>query len=259
MRKYREIDKVNQSFLKMLINKNYGKEVKDAAYFDKGNMLEVLLSDEDLFDKIIVDPSDYNEASLCAEVMKTHEHTKDIIENTVHHQTIVEGQIAGVVCKGLLDGLLINDTQVPIHIGGYKLKPKHLSIIDFKSVYGSTNKFDYNIISQRYDIQAGFYKELTEQTFPDYTVQDFLFVAGSMNPTYNIPVVRQVTDKMLLGAKYGWDRDYNPCNRFSTNKFKLGYMDGIDIYKEHLEQAQWEMSPHIFTNKGFIKNELHEA
>lgn len=322
----------------MLIHKSYGKQVTDASYFDKGNMLEVLLSNENLFpqiftvlnsdkpdpsskaykvihkfiddnpdlpdlhnseeyllelcnqeeiggktwkderklkaiykylpyyqelqrakDKIIVDPNDYDEANTCATIMKEHEHTRDIIQSISHHQTIVEGEINDVLCKGLLDGLLVNDTEVPIKINEYTLNPKSIAIIDFKSVYGSTNNFDYNLITQRYDLQASFYTELTMQTFPEYTVQDFLFIVGSMNPTYNIPVIRQVTPRMFLGGKYGWDRDYNPCNRFDTNKFKLGFMDGLDIYKHHVEQEQWEMSPHIFTNKGFIKTELHEA
>lgn len=147
--------------------------------------------------KTIVSKETMDKGMNAAMSLKTHEATKGLFVNDnpnlkYYFQLPVFGVIEDVECKALLDLVIVD------------LVNKTIYIYDIKTMAGDTIKFQYNVRSFRYDIQAAHYAALVsyavnKETGENWDVKYNFAVESSTHA--GTPVVYTTDNTFLLG---GW-------------------------------------------------------
>jgi hypothetical protein len=187
--------------------------------------------------KIIVNKEQYDKAEKSANILLTHEFSKDLFYNNLenHYQVEFNYYYKGFLIKGFIDKMTIDRVN------------KRVYFEDIKTGEGKNDKFMESFMKYRYYFQALIYQKafniLAEKyDFSDYTLMPFKFIY--IGKTENYPLVYIMTDKWIKSALNGFTTT-------SGYKYK-GLNENLDNIYYHWKNKQYEFNKEIYENKGII-------
>lgn len=196
---------------------------------------------------IFVNQSDYDTGINAAEKLLNSEVTKNIFKAkeglTLEYQKAIYEHYRNVPCKCLLDVYRRNVTNKTIHLNDHiTVPPNSAIIIDVKHISDFAD--EYNIRKYRNDLQACFYRELTEKTEGVPCTFYFAVTSPKSEPCiihftdidhkYALHGTTRYEDKWHFGRVY--DREYGLVE---VGYFIPGILEGISHYK-YYSQYGWE-------------------
>ena len=190
----------------------------------------------------IITQDEYNEAMLIIDMLKYHPFTEHILnvkgnkDYEVFSQEPLFATIGGIKYKGLLDHLIVNH------------KDKQVYPYDLKTT--SSNKFASDVVKYRYYLQAALYRDLVEQNYPQYTIDNFTFIVARRG-NINNPLLYECTDGDI---KMGRDGGVNP----NTGKWIKGYKQLAEEYYWHQKHDKWDDPKEIYDKNGVITLDLFQ-
>lgn len=169
--------------------------------------------------------------------LTTDRYTKQFFETNLEsqYQFVATGEIEGQLCKGKLDKITFDHDNKVIHI------------YDIKTTSDSVNAFRNSYLKYRYDIQGEFYKKLVEQMYPDYTVNNMIFIVGSY--AYRPLEVRcfQMTDLDHKNAYEGFNLN---------NRHFKGIKELIQDYIWYITNQEFEYPKDYIEQNGMLKIDI---
>lgn len=173
-------------------------------------------------------------ADALLESLKTHPFTHRFFNKTSDDVDIMYQ--TGIVFdhkKVLLDGIIIDKWE------------RTITPFDLKTSEESALLFPSKILKFRYDIQAALYlegvKKFAKGLYPEFKVNDFLFVVGSFNYP-NKPLVYNSRNIIEMGTN----------GSTVQGRFYKGYKQLINEYEWHTTTDQWQYKKEIYDNNGIV-------
>lgn len=193
-------------------------------------------------DKIIINTPEKIACEEIAFILKTHEHSKDIINGEGISQFKFTYELDNVILRGIIDKVLID------------YENKTIRFIDLKTGSNDALEFKSSFIKYRYYIQAFIYQAAFETVckelnldIEEFTLLPFQFLYISKSE--RIPLVLEVTDKWYTAARDGFvttsGYNYKGVNTLIKEIYWHWYNKEYDIPKE------------IIDNKGQVLLEDH--
>lgn len=204
--------------------------------------------------KTILDPQRLNTINHATNVLLNHRFTKELFDYKCENQVWLELNKWGVNFKGLLDRVLINDTNKKHEFQiGISLPPKSITIIDIKTGQYRPENVSTYMKRWRVDLQLAFYTYLAKNSdkYKEFTVNNPLIVYTQNSTTTNYPSVKELTNTELNIGQYGKmngaEMFYNTGVSPAFEEF--GFEQCIDIYKFYLEKG-WDIDWKLNMNNG---------
>lgn len=175
-----------------------------------------------------VEPSQEAQANMIVNTLKTDKFTSVYFNNSNYeYQVPLYATIDGVMCKGLVDILEINEEN------------KTVRVVDLKTTGKSVNNFIQSMLTYRYDIQGAYYTELLElqERFKDYTILPPRFIVIETD-LWNPPLIFELSKLAMHLAKWGGEK-------------LVGYRQILSAYKMHVTTEQWDY-PVEYNTEGVI-------
>lgn len=199
-------------------------------------------------DKIRLTEEQSEIAFKVATSLSLHPHTTDYFH--LKDGVRVETQVAiyfnyrGESCKALLDMIIFNDSDKDYESGLLKIPARSLLPIDIKTTGEYTTNFASAVKRYRYDIQGAWYTLACKKAFPGYNVLPFKFLVESTKAV-GCPLVYIMSENDLHVGQWGYSKSYSyPV---------YGFEKGIDDFKWHSKNNEWNYSREIFESKGHIE------
>jgi hypothetical protein len=190
--------------------------------------------------KIILTPETLELALHCADVLKTHDFTKQYFTESedieIIYQAVIVFKFKGVICKAKLDLIVVDHQNKIIHP------------FDIKTGAKLPSKFQESFYEYKYYLQVISYllaiQYITESTsdFKDYKIDTFKFLYVSKKLP-DVPVVFEVPEKLLNNFIDGWS-DHT------------GFMELLMNYKFAKENECYNMERKVMEKNGMLKIEL---
>jgi len=205
--------------------------------------------------KSILDPQRLSTINHATDVLQNHRFTKDIFEYKCENQVWLELTYRGIEVKGLLDRVLINDTnQDHVFQNGLMIPARSITVLDIKTGrYRPENVTKY-MNEWRIDIQLAFYNMLAKRNYyKDYYVNNPLIVYTQNSTLTNYPVVKELTNIELNGGQFGMKGEsvLSSYSELSNDFSKYGFEQCIDIYKYYVENGR-DIDWQVNMNNGLI-------
>ena len=184
--------------------------------------------------KTILDPQRLHTINHATNVLLTHRFTKELLEYKCINQVHLETDYRNIECKGLLDRILVNDTDKDHRFENGLIIPAHsMTIIDIKTGRYRPENLTKYMQEWRIDFQLAFYKMLGEANYPDYKFNNPLIVYTQNSSITNYPSVKQLSDKELNIARYGEIDGKENFMHIEANQIfdTFGFDQAIDIYE----------------------------
>ena len=240
-----------------LENIKYDGFGKSRGTFDK--VMIALYKEESFWDflqkakgKSILDPQRLHIINHATDVLLNHRFTKEILEYKCQNQVWLELDYKGIEVKGLLDRVLINDSDYDHVFQNGLMVPAHsITVLDIKTGRYRPENINRYMDEWRVDIQLAFYTMLAKSHYKDYYVNNPLIVYTQNSTFTNYPVIKELTDWELNGGQFGMKGE-NVLSSYSelSNVFsKYGFEQCIEIYKYYLENG-WDIDWQINMNNG---------
>lgn len=151
--------------------------------------------------KIIVSQEVLDAAKYCANILLTHDYTKDYFVETDDVEVIKQASILykfkGVQCKARPDLIIVDHIK------------KLITVLDIKTGKELPSKFENSFYEYKYYLQVISYllaiQSIIETVpeFKDYTIDTFKFLYSSKKLP-SVPVVYEVPTKLLNSFMDGW-------------------------------------------------------
>ena len=169
--------------------------------------------------KVLISPEEKSEVFDAYARLLKDEQIRTLVNNVNgQYQVPVYGTINDILCKGLIDIMIIDKEKKEIEL--YDLKTTSDYPLDFIKSY-----FKY-----RYDIQGSFYHELVKLNYPNYTIKFFRFIVVSFDKR-GVPYMFEMTPNELFGARNG---------RIKFERYYKGYRELLEDYKLHQSTGNWD-------------------
>ena len=196
--------------------------------------------------KTLITKDEYDEAKTCKDGLFNNPYTRPYFDNTdpykkVFYQVPLYFTHMGIMCKGLMDLLLIN------------YKDKVIEILDLKTTGRSISSFPRDYVSYKYYLQGTHYeigltKLLNYKFFKDqlgitddienWTIEHMKFIV--VEKKGNAPArLFQMGEKEFEVAMYGKD--------------PKGYIEYMELYKWHEKTGLWDYPKEMYESNGIIQ------
>jgi hypothetical protein len=194
-------------------------------------LLAVIKEHYDSQDKVTVYADEVKQSKALVETLRSHEFTSKYFTPKADTEIMFQTPIIFDRFKALLDGIVIDKWN------------KLIIPFDLKTSDESAFNFPSKIYRWRYDIQAAIYTEAAkafrDTLYPDFQLNDFLFVVGS----FSLP------DKpMVYNAKGILDSGTNGI-KLGTRFYK-GYKQLVEDFQWHSENNLWDYKREVYANNG---------
>lgn len=179
----------------VILNKGYCSNYKKETVINKvlkegADYLEQLIEADN---KTIISEYEYNLASDCANILATHNHTKNIFRGNIETQKEIYFDYEGLKCKALLD----------------IWNKKELVYTDLKTTSFPTLHFPKSIIKYRYDFQLVFYEIALREYYRNKDKDLFYKIDNGFlelqivvdNPYNSLPLVYKLSKEDRIKAK----------------------------------------------------------
>lgn len=232
-----QIKDPDENVLKDICNKLGFKKnpsLTDNKFKAQLNMVKGMLNG-----KKYITQKEYELSLQMAEVLQSHEYTKDIFnpgfDVEAVNQAIILFTLLGLPVKGMLDRVLIDHENKIIH--PYDLKT------------GSYFNFLKNFWDFKYYLQGGMYTAAiyyiieNHPEFKDYTVAPFRFVYISRERP-DLPLVYEMPKKFIEYGLKGWTTN--------TGREYKGILELVEDYKWYIENEEYNLTREVVENRGLI-------
>ena len=213
------------------------KEETKIANFDIPSFWNYLKIKFEGNSKIIVNYEQLKTAANSADILLTHEFSKDLFYNELenHYQVEFQYYYKGFLIKGFIDKMTIDR------------KNKCVYFEDIKTGEGKNDKFMESFIKYRYYFQGLIYQQafniLAEKyNFSDYVLMPFKFIYVGKTESY--PLVYTMTDKWIKSALNGFTTT-------SGYKYK-GLDENLDNIYYHWKNKKYNYSKEVYEKKGSL-------
>ena len=206
----------------------------------------------------IISEEDYELAKKIVDSLSTHKHTAKYIDKDYnkyyYDQLIIYFKHEDINCKAMLDRVIVNHHD------------RTIQPLDIKTIGDSTKAFPSNVKRFRYDIQAKWYLLALEYwienelvSLKGYEILPFRFIVESTKSPGILPLVYKINNFSLKKAYEGYyeSKSQHIIGDDEDNKIVHRYVEGIkqgiEKYKYHYYNDQWEMEQSILESNGEIE------
>lgn len=188
-------------------------------------------------DKIVITTNDLLLSKELANIIKTHNFTKDLFsdkyERYTQYKFVIEYK--GIKFRGIIDFVLIDKVNKKVHI------------IDLKTGQENTLNFIKSFIKYRYYLQECIYSKAfniicNELNLKGYTLEPFKFLYISRYE--KIPLLWETTDKWHQSALNGF---------ITSNGYNYNGLDSIiEDIKWHWDNKVFDLPRAVYESKGLL-------